>query len=159
MDVRVPWRDPRSATVDARVASAEVVSGNIAAAATRPFTAGWREGRAHVEGLEAEGAGLQVRASGSAGVRPDDPIDARIQVAGDLASLGSPRPWSVGGTFAADVTLAGARLTPRIVGAIDALDVPVSGADEARSRFSAWVEPRATASPWRTSRRTWPAVP
>lgn len=127
VDVRMPWGDPQRATVDARVESAEVLSGDVAAAATQPFSLAWRDGRARVEGLEAEGQGLHVRASVSAGLKPADPVEGRVEVQGDLATLGAPKPWAVTGTFSADATLAGTRAAPRITGRVDAADVLVTG--------------------------------
>jgi outer membrane protein insertion porin family len=131
VDVRLPWGDPQHATVDARVASAEVLSGDLGATATRPFTVAWSERRMRIEGLEAEGGGLQVRASGSAGLRADDPVEGRLEVRGDVSSLGAPEPWSVTGTFAADAALSGTRAAPRLLGQVEAADVLVSGAGEA----------------------------
>ena len=99
-DVALTWRAPEDATLTAQVASAEVVSGELAAAATGPFTIGWRDSRARVEGLEVEGEGLHVRVSGAAGLRASDPIEGRVQVEGDLEQLPRPPPWSASGAFA-----------------------------------------------------------
>ena len=131
VELRMPWGDPQRATVDAQVASAEVRSGDLAAAATQPFTVAWRDRRVRVEGLHAEGEGLQLRASLSAGLRPDDPVEGRLEAQGDLASLRAPRPWSVTGTFSADALLSGTRAVPRLNGQVVAADVLVTGASEA----------------------------
>jgi outer membrane protein insertion porin family len=131
VELRMPWSQPEQATVDARVASAEVVSGDLAAAATQPFTIGWKDRRARLEGLDAEGEGLHVRASGSAGLRPADPIEGRLEVQGDLANVATPKPWRVAGAFVADAALSGTRAAPRLLGAVDATDVLVSGPGEA----------------------------
>ncbi len=129
-DVALQWRAPERATLTAQVASAEVVSGELAAAATRPFTVGWSDRRARVEGLEAEGEGVYVQVSGSAGLEPSDPIEGRLQIQGDLQQLRPPAPWSVAGTFSMDATLSGTRDAPRADGAIEGADVLVLGASE-----------------------------
>ena len=125
-DVRAPWSDPAAAEATGRVESVEVVSGELEAATTRPFDVAWRDERLHVAGLEAEGEGLRIRADATAGLRPESPLEGRVAVAGDLASLPLPTAWSVGGAFAADVALSGTRLAPRFDGGVDATDVLVT---------------------------------
>jgi outer membrane protein insertion porin family len=125
-DVRARWSDPAAAAATARVASLELASGDLAAAATRPFDVAWRGERLHVAGLEAEGEGLRVRADAAVGLAPESPIEGRVAIEGDLASLPLPTAWRASGAFAVDAALSGNRLAPRIDGAIDARDVLVT---------------------------------
>lgn len=125
-DVRALWSDPSTAEATARVESLEVLSGDLGAAATRPFDVAWRGERLHVAGLEVEGEGLLVRADAAGGVLPESPVEGRIVVQGDLASLPLPAAWRAEGAFAADVALSGTRVAPRVDGAVDATDVLVS---------------------------------
>ena len=109
--MRARWSDPAAAEATARVASLELASGDLEAAATRPFDVAWRDERLHVAGLEAEGEGLRMRAGRDrAGLAPESPIEGRVAIEGDLASLPLPTAWSVSGAFAADAALSGTRL-------------------------------------------------
>jgi outer membrane protein insertion porin family len=125
-DVRAVWSDPAAAEATARVESLELVNGDLGAASTQPFDVAWRGERLHVAGLEAEGEGLRVRADATVGLRPESPIEGRVEVEGDFASLPLPTAWRVGGAFAADVALSGTRTAPRLDGAVDATDVLVT---------------------------------
>ncbi|MET0556674.1 MAG: translocation/assembly module TamB domain-containing protein, partial [Vicinamibacteria bacterium] len=125
-DVRARWSDPAAAEATARVESVELVSGDLGAATTHAFDVAWRGERLHVAGLEVEGEGLRVRADATAGLRPESPIEGRLAVEGDLASLPLPTAWSVGGAFDLDVALSGTRVAPRFDGGVDASDVLVT---------------------------------
>ena len=131
VNVGVPWSDPLQTTADARVTYAEVLSGELGASATRPFSVAWRDRRIRIEGLEAEGEGLRVRVTGSAGLRPGDTVEGRLEAQGDLANFATPPPWTVAGTFAADAALSGTRIAPLATGQVDVADVLVSGPGEA----------------------------
>jgi outer membrane protein assembly factor BamA/autotransporter translocation and assembly factor TamB len=118
LDVALDLDDPRSLEARAHVTAAEARSGRFDAALARPLVVTIRDDRVHVEDLALTGAGATVEASGTLGLSATAPLDLRVSLDADLATLPLPETWVVAGELSADVTLSGSARRPLATGSL-----------------------------------------
>lgn len=125
--LRVPWRAPREAGLDARVSALEIGPDERRLRSLRPFEFAYSAQRARVAGLLLEGSGARLEADGSWD-GPHQALQARARVEADLARLPSNAGPRLGGRLTASIAVEGSARQPRATGqiTIDAASVRAS---------------------------------
>jgi translocation and assembly module TamA len=120
--IDAPLNAPRQARLEAHVQSVEIQTGGIRLSAARPFDLALRDGQLSVAGLDLQGSGLSLQATGSFGADLRAPLDVHATARVDLGAV-SPLDVKPKGTLEADVSLLGTLERPRVRGVLKGTDV------------------------------------
>jgi outer membrane protein assembly factor BamA len=125
--VRVPWRAPRAAEVQARVDALEVGQAQTRMQSLQPFDVTYSAGRVQVAGLLAEGFGTRLEGHGSYG-GPGQVLNGSARLEAELARWPLPQAPTLAGRVVAELSLAGTLQRPRATGYVEARDVSARAA-------------------------------
>jgi outer membrane protein insertion porin family len=128
----VPLGRPKEATVTAQVAALDVERDGRTLRA-HPFELALHDGRLAVHGLDVEGKGLHLTASGEAGLEGSVEVDASLSA--DLASLPVPEGWRLAGEGQAQLHLRGSRGSPSVEGSVLGKNVVLQGPSGPETRI------------------------
>lgn len=131
---QVPLGRPREAVVSAEVASLDVERDGRTFR-SRPFEVSLRDGQVAVAGLDLEGQGVHLTASGTTGLGPEEPVDLDASLSADLATLPLPEGWRAAGTGQAEVRFRGSRESPDLEGSLLGKDVVLNGPSVPETRI------------------------
>lgn len=112
------WNALAAARVEGRMESLHVVTDTLDVRTRQPFDVSGRNRVFTVRGLDLEGQGLSLTASGTLGFAPGAPLDLQGQATVDLTRVPAPPGWTLTGTAHADLALAGTFDDPRARGTV-----------------------------------------